>query len=80
MKVMSWSRYRSLSWSFMRIHSNMRCSGLKRAGHTVTTTVIPDPTATNAVGQRRHRPSVADCDGAARRASPGVSGSSVSNS
>lgn len=86
MKMMSWSRYHCLSWSFLHIRIRPRCGGLTRAGHTVATTDICAPAATKvAVVRRRHHPPAADNVGAGGRAAsgvpkPSVPGPSVSNS
>ena len=56
MKMMSWSRYHCLSWSFTRIRARLRHETLVRAGHKITTRAVSTPGAEGAApGRRRHR-------------------------
>jgi hypothetical protein len=41
MRMMSWSRYHCLSWSFMRIRASQRHDRLARAGHKVIKASAP---------------------------------------
>jgi hypothetical protein len=43
MRMMSWSRYHCLSWSFTRIRARLRHERLLRAGHKITTTALSAP-------------------------------------
>jgi hypothetical protein len=60
MRMMSWSRYHCLSWSFMRIRAGLHRGRLARAGHKVVVVSTP-----NAPG-RRQSPA-AENTGAGRR-------------
>src|SRR5450631_506762 len=65
MRMMSWSRYHCLSWSFTRIRACLRHGRLVRAGHKITTAAVAAPAAKGAApGRRRHQPSAAENAGA----------------
>jgi hypothetical protein len=64
MKTMSWSRYHCLSWSFLRIRSNLHCAGRTRRRHTIATAADAARTI-----RRGAHPPAADAAGKARAAS-----------
>jgi hypothetical protein len=68
MRMLSWSRYHCLSWSFMRIRASLRHGRPARAGHKVMT--VSAPAAAGAAPGRRQS-LAAESDGAGRRAQPG---------
>jgi hypothetical protein len=70
MRRMSWSRYRCLSWSFMRIRASLRHDRLARAGHKVTAAAISAPAAAGAPTGRRPRQSPAAENTGAGRPAP----------
>ena len=65
MRMMSWSRYHCLSWSFMRIRARLRHDRFVRAGHKVTVAAVSAPAAKDAApGRRRHQSPAAENVGA----------------
>src|SRR3984957_244659 len=65
MRMMSWSRYHCLSWSFMRIRARLRHDRLVRAGHKAAVTANSAPAAKGtAPGRRRHQSHAAENAGA----------------
>jgi hypothetical protein len=71
MRMMSWSRYHCLSWSFMRIRAGLRHGRLARAGHKVTADAISAPDAAGAATGRRRRQSTTAENSGAGRPAPG---------
>jgi len=73
MRMMSWSRYHCLSWSFMRIRASLRRGGLARAHQKVIAAAVSTPAAVEAApGTRQTRPRAAE-SGRGRRPMPGES-------
>jgi hypothetical protein len=67
MRMMSWSRYHCLSWSFMRIRARLRHERLVRAGHKIKTAAVTAAAAKGAApGRRRHQSSAAENAAAGR--------------
>ena len=67
MRMMSWSRYHCLSWSFTRIRASLRHGRLTRTGHKVMADAISAPAAAAAATGRRRSPT-AENTGAGRPA------------
>jgi hypothetical protein len=56
MRMMSWSRYRCLSQSFMRIRAGLRRGRIADTGHKITTAALSAPAAKGGTPcRRRHR-------------------------
>jgi hypothetical protein len=53
MRTMSWSRYHSLSWSFMRLRAGLRHDRIARAGRK---TIVPPISAADL--RRSHPPDI----------------------
>jgi hypothetical protein len=69
MRTMSWSRYHSLSWSFMRLRAGLRHDRLVRANRKAAARAISAAVAPEvAPGLRRHHPTATETAGAGRAA------------